>query len=268
VRVKVGSTLAVSLEGNPSTGYTWELAPGENPLIEQVGQAEFEANSKLLGAPGKIILRFRATAPGQQALSLVYHRPFEKNTLPEKIFAVALIVTGEDGGSPQPTTLGQPALVVYPPAGMKGWLTYSDPTYGFSFQYPPEWKLEPARGTMIGHAVWLTPNTTSLARLQIAYKRAGDQAQIGRTGLGSGDVVQLGQVLFLGKAIDREVLVFAGKDMTVRYTCSGCMQRGDLIFGFDLDYLGNWADPTALPDDVLANADWIVASVQLSGASQ
>ncbi len=263
VPVKVGDVLAVSLDGNPSTGYNWELAPGEYPLLQQVGQAEYFGGKAMPGSPGKITLRFKAAAPGQQVLSLIYHRPWEKNTAPLKTFAVTIDVAGEEPAQPTSVAQPTPAQVVFPSNGMKGWQTYTDPTYSFSFQYPPEWKLEAGKGTMAGHAVWLTPNTTSLARLQIAYKHAGDQAQIGRTGVGSGELVTLGQVLFLGSPIDRTVLVWEGKHMTVLYTCSGCMQRGDVVFGFDLDYLGNWSDPAALPDDVQNLADLIVASVQL-----
>jgi hypothetical protein len=231
-----------------------------------VGEPDFVANTGALGSSGKVKLVFKAESDGSQSLLLVYHRAWEKDVPPTNSFDVNVFV-GEKGIptlQPAPTMIPQPipTTVVFPPTGMKGWKTYTNTTYGFSFQYPPEWTIQEGKGTMIGHALLLTPNTTSNAQLQIAFKLASDTAQIGRTGVGSGEMVVLGKVDFMGKEIDRLVLVSENKQMTVMYTCTGCMQRGNVIYGFDLDYLGNWSDPTGLPENIRAMADLIVASVK------
>ena len=78
-----------------------------------------------------------------------------------------------------PTAEATPTIVVYPENGWKGWQKYTNTTYGFSFQYPPGWKLEEptspkGESTLKGHAVWLIPNTTGQARMQIAFKHTSE----------------------------------------------------------------------------------------------
>jgi inhibitor of cysteine peptidase len=261
----IGQTLVVTLEGNPTTGYMWEMQPTDKAILVGVGDPEVKPESNLMGAGGKISLTFKAESEGQQILKLVYHRPWEKDVSPEKTFEVSVTVgQSAAAATPEAKQAAAATSVVYPANGLKGWQTYTNDTFGFSFQYPPVWKLEEGMGTMQGHAVLLRPNTTTLAQLQVVFKKASDGAQIGRTGLGSGELVLQGKVVFIGKEINREVLVWEGKHMTVRYICTGCMQRGLLVFGFDLDYLGNWNDPSALPADVEAMANLIVASVKLA----
>ena len=45
--------LVISLESNPSTGYSWEVAAINEDVLHQVGETEFEQLSPLLGAPEK-----------------------------------------------------------------------------------------------------------------------------------------------------------------------------------------------------------------------
>jgi len=92
VEVSSGDTLAVTLEGNPSTGYIWEVAPGSLTVLEQVGEAEFDASADLPGAPGKLTLRFKAVAAGEQPLRLVYHRPWETDVAPVDTYEVRVVV--------------------------------------------------------------------------------------------------------------------------------------------------------------------------------
>jgi inhibitor of cysteine peptidase len=92
IESKVGDTLVVELEGNPTTGYTWEAVELDQAVLEQVGEPEYNAESDLLGAPGVIILRFKAVGPGQTLLKLVYHRPWEQDVPPEETFEVMIAV--------------------------------------------------------------------------------------------------------------------------------------------------------------------------------
>ncbi len=263
VQLKLGETLMVTLEGNPSTGYSWEVVPAEQAVVAPQGEPEFKAESDLLGASGKISLTFKVVAEGQQMLTLAYRRPFEKDVAPEKTVTFALVV-GDAASTPQAT----PTTVVHPANGWKGWKTYTNTSYGFSFQYPPEWKLEETRNsakspnTLNGHAVWLVPDANQDVVLQIAFKRSDEDFIIQRSGLGAGDLVVWGKVLFLGAEIQRNVLVAQGQHVTVMYTGPGAIQRGELVFTINLDYQG--ADRQAgLSDAIEANADAIAASFQL-----
>ena len=92
VNIRVGSTLEIALEGNPTTGYTWEIAPESGALLSQQGEAEFKSAGSALGSGGIVTLRFKAVQPGNMKLKLIYHRTFEKNVPPIKSYEIGLVV--------------------------------------------------------------------------------------------------------------------------------------------------------------------------------
>jgi inhibitor of cysteine peptidase len=92
IELQQGQTLEICLEGNPSTGYTWEMVESEGSILRQVGEIEFKAASDLAGAPGTQTLRFEAVESGQMELKLVYHRPWEKDVEPLETFTVQVTV--------------------------------------------------------------------------------------------------------------------------------------------------------------------------------
>jgi inhibitor of cysteine peptidase len=92
VQLQVGDSLAVRLEGNPSTGYIWEVAPQSLTVLEQVGDAEFDASGDQPGAPGTLTLRFKAVSAGEQPLRLVYRRPWEADIAPADTYEVTVVV--------------------------------------------------------------------------------------------------------------------------------------------------------------------------------
>ncbi len=91
VELEKGQTLSVSLEGNPTTGYTWEPVELDEDVLCQVGEPAFTPESKDLGAPGTQVLRFQAAGEGRTTLRLVYHRSWEEAE-PERTFSVEVIV--------------------------------------------------------------------------------------------------------------------------------------------------------------------------------
>lgn len=91
VTLNPGQTLVIQLEGNPSTGFTWEVAEVDASVLGQVGDIEFEADSELLGAGGIQRLRFEPSGSGETVLELVYHRPWETED-PAQTFSVQVIV--------------------------------------------------------------------------------------------------------------------------------------------------------------------------------
>ncbi|MFO1284091.1 MAG: protease inhibitor I42 family protein [Burkholderiales bacterium] len=86
--VKRGDTLAVHLEGNPTTGYRWELVRLAGESVAQVGNADYQpetaAGVPRVGAPGHTTFRFRATKPGTSVVELAYRRAWEKSVAPAK----------------------------------------------------------------------------------------------------------------------------------------------------------------------------------------
>jgi inhibitor of cysteine peptidase len=93
IDVKVGGEINVDLDGNPSTGYTWETKDLDAGLLQQVGETAFKSsNPGLIGAGGTLTLTFKALKPGKTTLTLIYHRPWEKNVAPQSTFLVTLAI--------------------------------------------------------------------------------------------------------------------------------------------------------------------------------
>jgi inhibitor of cysteine peptidase len=90
--LNVGDVMEITLAGNPSTGYGWELAPVENPVVQQIGEQEFEADSGLIGAVGTITVRFGAVEKGKQDFQLIYHRPWEVGVPPLETYSLQIEV--------------------------------------------------------------------------------------------------------------------------------------------------------------------------------
>lgn len=92
VELRIGDNLEVALAGNPTTGYTWEVSPAADALVEQQGEPQFKADSNALGAGGIMTLKFKAVKEGAASLKLIYHRTFEPNVPPLQTFEAKLIV--------------------------------------------------------------------------------------------------------------------------------------------------------------------------------
>ncbi len=93
VNLKPGDTLIIELEGNASTGYSWEAASQDLQTLKQTGDAVVkDADPNLMGAPHMVVLTYTAQAAGQETLKLVYHRSWEKNTDPAKTFEISVVV--------------------------------------------------------------------------------------------------------------------------------------------------------------------------------
>jgi inhibitor of cysteine peptidase len=92
IELKTGDTLLISLKGNMTTGYSWIPAPQTPVLLEQVGDVTVTPESDAIGAPGTIVLTFKATEKGQTTLHLDYKRSWEEGVAPEKTFEVTVVV--------------------------------------------------------------------------------------------------------------------------------------------------------------------------------
>lgn len=101
VNVAVGDVLEIRLEGNPSTGYSWEVASPPD-MIELVDDGYVEADSDAVGAPGTRVLTYEAVAEDAGILRLEYIRPFDDPPIPERIVEYIVIV-GDAVWPPVPT---------------------------------------------------------------------------------------------------------------------------------------------------------------------
>ena len=92
VELRKGQTLVITLESNPTTGFMWEVVELDESILRQMGEAEFQPESEALGAGGTETFRFQAMSPGQAALKLVYHRPWEEDMDPLETFSLQVVV--------------------------------------------------------------------------------------------------------------------------------------------------------------------------------
>ncbi len=93
IEVKKGQSLVISLDSNPTTGYTWELVEQpDGQILQQVGEElEFKPESDRIGAGGTQTIRFDVVGVGQTALKIVYHRPWETDVAPERIYYIHVL---------------------------------------------------------------------------------------------------------------------------------------------------------------------------------
>ena len=91
--VQVGGQIIIKLDGNPSTGYTWEAKDLDATLFKQVGDPIFSSgNPGLVGSAGTLTLTFNALKAGTSQLTMIYHRPWETGVDPINTFTVRVTV--------------------------------------------------------------------------------------------------------------------------------------------------------------------------------
>ncbi|HEY70498.1 MAG TPA: protease inhibitor I42 family protein [Anaerolineae bacterium] len=91
IMLHTDQTLTIRLEGNPSTGFSWEVLEINEAVLRQVGDINFEVESNLPGSPGIQVLHFEPVASGEMDLELVYWRPWEPED-PVETYLLRVIV--------------------------------------------------------------------------------------------------------------------------------------------------------------------------------
>ena len=93
VTVKVGQTINLRLEANPSTGFGWEVSQVDTKLLAQEGDKNYapaSQNKPVAGGGGWEVFRFAVQQKGETTLKLIYHRSWEKGVEPAKTFEVKI----------------------------------------------------------------------------------------------------------------------------------------------------------------------------------
>ena len=93
IELKVGDVLEVTLPGNPTTGFQWEVDSVDSAILRQIGEPEFKPSNNAVGSGGNFTLRFEAVGTGQTELKMIHHRSFEENVPPIQTFEVTITVT-------------------------------------------------------------------------------------------------------------------------------------------------------------------------------
>ena len=88
VHVASATPIVVTLPSNASTGFRWKIAsPLDVAVLRLVGHAYKPSASKLVGAPGIEVWRFRTVGSGAFRLRLAYLRPWAPSQVARR-FAV------------------------------------------------------------------------------------------------------------------------------------------------------------------------------------
>ncbi|MFZ0914739.1 MAG: protease inhibitor I42 family protein [Candidatus Korobacteraceae bacterium] len=89
IDLPAGGTLAIRLNSNPSTGYSWAIKGDPSPLrLVKSSTKKNGQNSHVAGAPITQEFRLRAVSAGMASLTLEYRRPWEHDVAPVKTFQV------------------------------------------------------------------------------------------------------------------------------------------------------------------------------------
>ena len=95
-QLKKGEVMSVTLESNPSTGYSWFVTISDQNVIIQMAETENQeaspSTTPVLGAPEKKTFFFQAIEAGQAAITLDYQRGWETGIAPEQTINILVEV--------------------------------------------------------------------------------------------------------------------------------------------------------------------------------
>lgn len=92
IGIKIGQRLKIELEGNPTTGYLWQVTDiSQKGVIEEVGKYEYLRDSDLIGSGGVQIFSFKSLKKGTTVVSFEYKRTWETVAAAKK-YNVKIIV--------------------------------------------------------------------------------------------------------------------------------------------------------------------------------
>jgi inhibitor of cysteine peptidase len=90
VDVPVGDVIEIRLSENPTTGYRWTIAQSNEKICSIVRDEFIAPVNHVLGAGGEHIWQFRAMAPGDCEIELVYSR--SSSNADQRIYRIRLHV--------------------------------------------------------------------------------------------------------------------------------------------------------------------------------
>lgn len=94
ITLQSGDVTTLTLESNPTTGYSWQVLAIDNAVLVQEGDPEYKGASDsdgVVGAGGTETFRFKAVGAGRTTLELDYMRPWE-DVPPVETFSVQVVV--------------------------------------------------------------------------------------------------------------------------------------------------------------------------------
>lgn len=91
IEASVGKQFTISLKGNATTGYVWQMAKGtDSKIVKKISDKYTAYNTGRVGSGGDHVWTYKAVAAGETTITLNYLRTWDKpvapaNTLKYKI---------------------------------------------------------------------------------------------------------------------------------------------------------------------------------------
>jgi inhibitor of cysteine peptidase len=87
ITASVGKEFRVVIEGNPTTGYTWQLAKPLDEKIVKLVSNRYDAPGRggRVGQGGREVWTFKAVAAGKTTIEMKYIRVWEKDQPPARV---------------------------------------------------------------------------------------------------------------------------------------------------------------------------------------
>jgi inhibitor of cysteine peptidase len=92
VTVKPGETFTITLTGNPTTGYGWQMADLNTAVLKILSEPSYKPDTLMTGSGGTYVYKFEAVGAGTATIKFNYLRAWEKNKLPYKTFTITVAV--------------------------------------------------------------------------------------------------------------------------------------------------------------------------------
>lgn len=80
IEAKVGERISLELEGNPTTGYTWQVTAFDPAVAAPAGEPDYESSSDADGAGGTFTFHFDVVGAGETEVVLQYFPSWEEPT--------------------------------------------------------------------------------------------------------------------------------------------------------------------------------------------
>jgi predicted secreted protein len=101
VAVSVGDVIKVELEFQGGTGYSWYVDGLDETRLTALGVITVDTADKgVVGGPVQGVWSFKAAAPGDTVLRMLYYRVWEKNKSALKSFTVKFHITATRPSGP------------------------------------------------------------------------------------------------------------------------------------------------------------------------
>lgn len=88
--IRTRSYVNITIPGNPTTGYTWQLSSISNPwIVQSIGSSYTPNSTTLVGSPGVYVFSFQVTGYGTSTITLTELPPGSQT--PSSVYTLTLV---------------------------------------------------------------------------------------------------------------------------------------------------------------------------------